>query len=55
MFSTRGMDLLEPTLEMEMVHAGKAVNRDAVVHAASGTNFGGARVESQGATVGRIM
>ena len=32
-----------------------AVKREAVVHAASGTNFGGARVEGQGASVGRIM
>ena len=37
------------------MHAGAAVNWEAVVHAASGTNFGGARMECQGEAVGRIM
>ena len=37
------------------VHAGTAVNWDAVVLATSGTNLGGARVEGQSATVGWIM
>ena len=37
------------------MHAGAAVNWEAVVHAASGTNFGGPRMECQGAAVGRVM
>ena len=37
------------------MHAGVAVNWEAVVQAASGTNFGGARMECQGAAVGRVM
>ena len=37
------------------MHAGAAVKREAVMHAASGTHLGGTRVEGQGATIGRIM
>ena len=37
------------------MHAGAAVNWDAVVQTTFSTNLGGARVEGQGTTVGRVM
>ena len=37
------------------MHAGMAVNWEAVLHAAFSTNFGGTSMECQGAAVGRVM
>ena len=38
------------------MHASVTVNREAIMHAAFSTNFGGAtRMECQGASVGRVM